>query len=39
MFEAPKLPHTLIEGVLSGMTERRMAEIMSEADRFHEILV
>jgi hypothetical protein len=39
VLEAAEIAHAGIEGVLTGMTEWRMSEIVSEADRFGQILV
>ena len=37
--EAPVLTHQLVEHVLAGVPERRMAEVVGQADGFHQLFV
>ena len=39
VLEAAELAHALVERVLAGMAERRVAEVVGEADRLDEVLV
>ena len=39
VLEAAEFAHALVQGVLSRMTERRVAEIVGETDGLDEILV
>ena len=39
MIEAPLLSHAGVEGVFSGVSEGRVAEVVAERDRFGEVVI
>ena len=39
MLKAAVSPHAIVQGVLPGVAKRRMAQVMGQGNRFHQVFV